>query len=243
MCGFKGILGFVSIIAVLAIGIGSNLSSMINGPAAIIAIGGTLGLLLSSGANVINMFRAIFAGDATVEELESAAKDWGLAGALGLGIGGVGMLIGLVIMLKNMDDPAAIGPAMAIATLCLFYGFLIMFFVAVPLQARLEDRVQEFVFSDIAKLKDRELQMLIREVDQKDLVIALKGTQDELKERILGNMSESVRTHVQEEIEFLGPMRLRDVEEVQLRIVQQVRQLEKQGQVSIARGDLDDTIV
>ena len=243
MCGFKGILGFVSIIAVLAIGIGSNLSSMINGPAAIIAIGGTLGLLLSSGANVINMFRAIFAGDATVEELESAAKDWGLAGVLGLGIGAVGMLIGLVIMLKNMDDPAAIGPAMAIATLCLFYGFLIMFVIAVPLQARLEDRVQEFVFGDIAKLKDRELQMLLREVDQKDLVIALKGAEDKLKERVFNNMSESVRTHVQEEIEFLGPMRLRDVEEVQLRIVQQVRQLEKQGQVSIARGDLDDTIV
>ena len=100
-----------------------------------------------------------------------------------------------------------------------------------------------FTFSDISKLTDRELQVLLREVDQKDLVIALKGAEEELKDKILGNMSERVRTFISEEMEFQGPMRLSEVEEVQLRIVQQVRQLEEQGQVTIVRGDSDDAFV
>ena len=100
-----------------------------------------------------------------------------------------------------------------------------------------------FTFADIKGLTDRELQILLREVDQKDLVTALKGSEDELKEKILGNMSERVRTFISEEMEFQAPMRLSEVEEVQLRIVQQVRQLEEQGQVTIVRGDSEDTFV
>ena len=100
-----------------------------------------------------------------------------------------------------------------------------------------------FTFNDISRLTDRELQTLMREVDQKDLVIALKAADQDLKDKILGNMSERVRTFVTEEMEFLGPMRLSEVEEVQLRIVQQVRQLEEQGQVTIVRGDADDAFV
>ena len=94
-----------------------------------------------------------------------------------------------------------------------------------------------FVFADINKLTDREIQTLMREVDQKDLVVALKAASEELKDKILGNMSERVRTFITEEMEFQGPMRLSEVEEVQLRIVQQVRQLEEQGQITIVRGD------
>jgi len=100
-----------------------------------------------------------------------------------------------------------------------------------------------FMFVDIAKLTDRELQALLREVDQKDMVIALKACNDELKSKMLGNMSERVRTFISEEMEKLGPMRLTEVEEVQLRIVQQVRQLEEQGKVTIIRGDSEDTFV
>jgi flagellar motor switch protein FliG len=100
-----------------------------------------------------------------------------------------------------------------------------------------------FVFEEISKLSDREIQTLMREVDQKDLVVALKGASDEMKDKVLGNMSERVRTFITEEMEFQGPMRLSEVEEVQLRIVQQVRQLEEQGQVTIVRGDSDDQFV
>jgi len=97
-----------------------------------------------------------------------------------------------------------------------------------------------FVFDDIAKLTDREIQTLMRDVDQKDLAVALKSASEELKDKVLGNMSERVRAFITEEMEFQGPMRLSEFEEVQLRVVQQVRQLEEQGQITIMRGDTDD---
>ena len=100
-----------------------------------------------------------------------------------------------------------------------------------------------FTFDDIAKLTDREIQAVLRETDQKDLVIALKAASNEVKDRLLGNMSERVRTYIQEEMEFTGPMRLSEVEEVQLRVIQQVRQLEEQGQVAISRGEGEDVFV
>lgn len=84
----------------------------------------------------------------------------------------------------------------------------------------------------------------MRDVVQKDLVVALKSASEEMKDKVLGNMSERVRTFITEEMEFQGPMRLSEVEEeVQLRIVQQVRQLEEQGQITIIRGDTDDQFV
>ncbi len=100
-----------------------------------------------------------------------------------------------------------------------------------------------FVFEDISRLTDREIQTLMREVDQKDLVIALKASSEELKNKIMSNLSERVRAFMQEEMEFMGPMRLSEVEEVQLRIVQHVRQLEEQGQITIVRNDSDDQFV
>ena len=100
-----------------------------------------------------------------------------------------------------------------------------------------------FVFDDLVKLTDRELQVLLKEVEQKDLVVALKGAEEELKDKVLGNMSERVRDFLSEEMEFLGPMRLSEVEEVQLRIVEQCRQLEDQGQIVITRGDASETFV
>ena len=106
-----------------------------------------------------------------------------------------------------------------------------------------EVRNQMFVFDDIAKLTDREIQMILREVDSKDLAVALKGGSDEMKDRIFGNMSERVGTMIQEEMEFSGPVRMSDVEEVQLRVVQVVRQLEEAGQVTIVRGDTSDSFV
>ena len=97
-----------------------------------------------------------------------------------------------------------------------------------------------FVFEDIKKLTDKEIQTVMRVVDQKDLVIALKAASSELKEKVLGNMSERVRTSITEEMEFMGPMRLSEVEQVQLKIVQQARQLEEKGELTIVRGDPDD---
>ena len=100
-----------------------------------------------------------------------------------------------------------------------------------------------FVFEDIAKLTDREILAVLGQVAQRDLVIGLKTASEELKEKILGNMSEEARASVAEEMEFQGPMRLSDVEETQLRIVQQVRVLEEQGQVKIVRSDSEHSFV
>ena len=100
-----------------------------------------------------------------------------------------------------------------------------------------------FVFDDIHILTDREIQVILREVEQHDLVVALKTASEEVKHKILDNMSERVRAYVEEEMEFLGPMRLSEVENIQLRIVQKVRQLEEQGQITIVREAPDDTYV
>jgi len=78
-----------------------------------------------------------------------------------------------------------------------------------------EVRNQMFVFDDIANLTDREIQMILWEVDTKDLAVALKGGADELQDRIFGNVSERVGTMIKEEIQFSGPVRMSDVEEVQ----------------------------
>ena len=100
-----------------------------------------------------------------------------------------------------------------------------------------------FVFDDLKTLTDREIQIVLREVEQKDLVIALKTASEEVKDKILGNMSDRVRDYIEDEMEFLGPMRLSEVEDVQLRVVHKVRQLEEQGQVNIVRGPANDKFV
>lgn len=100
-----------------------------------------------------------------------------------------------------------------------------------------------FIFDDIHKLTDREVQTVLREVEQEDLVVALKAASEEVKEKILRNISERIRSFIEEEIEITGPIRLSEVEEVQLRIVHRIRQLEDQGQIQIARGAENETFV
>lgn len=100
-----------------------------------------------------------------------------------------------------------------------------------------------FIFDDIHKLTDREVQTVLREVEQEDLIVALKAASEEVKEKILRNISERIRSFIEEEIEITGPIRLSEVEEVQLRIVHRIRQLEDQGQIQIARGAENETFV
>jgi len=106
-----------------------------------------------------------------------------------------------------------------------------------------ETRNQMFTFADLDKMTDRELQSILREVDPKDLVISLKACGEGLRQRLLNNLSEETRTFMVSEMEQLGPMRLSEAEEVQLRIVQTVRQMEEKGNVTIVRGAADDTWV
>ena len=99
-----------------------------------------------------------------------------------------------------------------------------------------EVRLLLFTFEDIVKLDDRSIQLVLREADQKDLALALRGVNDDVKERILSNMSERGAQMLVEEMAYMPPQRKRVVEEAQGRIVGVIRRLEESGEIVIARG-------
>lgn len=100
-----------------------------------------------------------------------------------------------------------------------------------------------FVFEDIVQLDDRSLQMVLREVDQKDLSLALKAAPSEVGDKVFKNMSSRAADMLREEIEFMGPVKIRDVEEAQQKIVAVIRTLEDKGEIVISRGNGDEMIV
>jgi len=101
-----------------------------------------------------------------------------------------------------------------------------------------------FVFEDIIRVNDRGIQAVLKEVENNELALALKTASDELKEKIFRNMSERAAQMIKEEMEFMGPVRVSDVEAAQQRIVDIVRRLEDAGEVVIAgRGGGGDVIV
>ena len=106
-----------------------------------------------------------------------------------------------------------------------------------------EIKKRMFVFEDIVVLDNRAIQRVIREVDNEDLRLSLKAASDEVKEIVLKNMSQRMAESFKEEMEYMGPVRLRDVEEAQTRIVEAIRRLEEVGEIVIARGGSDDIIV
>lgn len=99
-----------------------------------------------------------------------------------------------------------------------------------------------FVFEDIVMLDDRSLQMVLREIDQKDLSLALKASSGEVGEKIYKNMSKRASEMLREEIEYMGPVRIRDVEESQQKIVNVIRRLEESGEIIVSRGKGDEVI-
>jgi len=103
-----------------------------------------------------------------------------------------------------------------------------------------EVRGMLFVFEDIVKLDERAIQQVLREVDQKDLVLALRGAPQDVLDAVLGNMSERGAAMLKEEMEIQQPQRKRDVEQAQGRVVAVVRKLEEAGTIVIASGGGED---
>ena len=101
-------------------------------------------------------------------------------------------------------------------------------------------KVKMFTFDDIARLHNADLQTLLDQVEQDQLAIALKTAREPTKDRLRSVLGDERWKAVAERLEYVGPMRLGDVEQVQLRIVQQVRRLEEQGQITIVRSS-DET--
>ena len=101
-----------------------------------------------------------------------------------------------------------------------------------------------FVFEDILKLDDRSIQMVLREVDSKDLGLAMRGASTEVQSKILDNMSQRGAEMLREEMEYMPPQRRRVVEEAQTKIVGVVRKLEDSGELVISRGgDAEDELI
>jgi flagellar motor switch protein FliG len=99
-----------------------------------------------------------------------------------------------------------------------------------------EVRQKMFVFEDITSLDDKSIQLILRQVDSKDLAMALKGVKQDVRQKIMRNLSERAASNLGEEIEMLGPVRLKNVEEAQGAIVRVIRALEESGQLVLVRS-------
>ncbi|MBI4979014.1 MAG: flagellar motor switch protein FliG [Spirochaetes bacterium] len=106
-----------------------------------------------------------------------------------------------------------------------------------------EIKKRMFVFEDIVLLDDRAIQKVLREVDSNDLGKALKSVDSDVQEKIFRNMSKRASTLLKEDMDYMGPIRLKDVEEAQQKIVNIIRKLEEQGDIVVARAGEDELVV
>lgn len=106
-----------------------------------------------------------------------------------------------------------------------------------------EIRKKMFVFEDILSLDDKSIQRVLREVDNNELAVALKGSNEEVQNVIFNNLSKRLVTMIKEDMEYMGPVRMKDVEEAQQKIVNIIRKLEDAGEIIISRGGGDEIIV
>ncbi|MBO6008326.1 MAG: flagellar motor switch protein FliG [Lachnospiraceae bacterium] len=106
-----------------------------------------------------------------------------------------------------------------------------------------EIRKKMFVFEDILLLDDRSIQRVLRDVDNNDLGIALKAANEQVQNAIFNNLSKRLATMIKEDMEFMGPVRMKDVEEAQQKIVNIIRKLEDSGEIVISRGGGDEIVV
>lgn len=111
--------------------------------------------------------------------------------------------------------------------------------------AELADEIRRsmFVFEDITKLSIQAIQKVLKEVDQNDIAIALKGATEEVKSFIMSNLSTRLQEMITDDLEVMGPMRMRNVEEAQQKIVNTVRYLEDRGEIIVSRGDGSDVLI
>ncbi len=106
-----------------------------------------------------------------------------------------------------------------------------------------EIRRKMFVFEDILSLDDKSIQRVLREVDNNELAVALKSANEEVQTVIFNNLSKRLAAMIKEDMDFMGPVRLKDVEEAQQKIVNIIRKLEDSGEIIISRGGGDEIVV
>ena len=113
------------------------------------------------------------------------------------------------------------------------------------LDPSLADEVKSrmFMFEDITLLEDKDVQLVLRQVDNADLAMALKGVNDEVRAKVTSNMSERAATTLLEDVELLGAVLLRQVEEAQQKVILVIRRLEESGEITLRRGADDEYVV
>jgi flagellar motor switch protein FliG len=99
-----------------------------------------------------------------------------------------------------------------------------------------------FMFEDLVGIDDRSMQLVLRQVEGQELATALKGVSDDVRDKIMRNLSDRAAENLADEIEMLGPVRLRSVEEAQAKIIGVIRSLEESGQLVLRRGDDDEFV-
>ncbi len=104
-------------------------------------------------------------------------------------------------------------------------------------------RKKMFVFEDILSLDDRSIQRVLRDVDNSDLALALKGANDDVRTAIFNNLSKRLAVMIKEDMDFMGPVRMKDVEDAQQKIVNVIRKLEESADIVISRGGGDEIVV
>ncbi len=137
------IAGVVLLVAGQLVGIGSNLHLFFDAPSAIVIVTFTLGALWMAGVPIGTMFSAVFSSTSTPEQLTTAARGWALARSSAVVSGFIGVLIGAVIMLVNLDDMTALGPGIAICIMTAFYGLLLGYGFCLPCQYHVESRASK----------------------------------------------------------------------------------------------------
>jgi flagellar motor switch protein FliG len=113
------------------------------------------------------------------------------------------------------------------------------------LDAELADEVRSrmFMFEDIVHLEDRSVQLVLRQVNEAELALALKGVSDAVRDKITSNLSSRAAETLIEEVDLLGAVRLTQVEEAQQSVIRKIRQLEEQGQIMVHRGGSEEQLV
>jgi len=109
-----------------------------------------------------------------------------------------------------------------------------------PVNPKLAEEIRRlmFTFDDLARLDDRSIQRLLKEVEQKDLAVSLKAASEEVRAKIFANLSERAQGMLKQEVEYLGPVRLKDVEEAQAAVVRSIRALEESGELVLSADDV-----
>ena len=136
----KSLIGFAGMIGMMLWAMECNVGNFVNVPSILIVFGLTFFGLLASGRKMIAAVSGLFDKHADEEQLYEASDTFIYAGRLSMASGWVGVLIGLVLMLANMDDPAAVGPAMAICLLTALYGTILKYFIFNPLSDQLTEK-------------------------------------------------------------------------------------------------------